>query len=83
MYSVISQSDPLEAHAEIADKTEDYLWLKLCQIQFEVDPSGQDQYTLQKLQSLLYEEYGKTLPSTNTIVSITTTGIHRHGYVCL
>ncbi|CAI9720298.1 pore complex Nup93-like [Octopus vulgaris] len=60
VYSVISQSDPLEAHAEIADKTEDYLWLKLCQIQFEVDPSGQDQYTLQKLQSLLYEEYGES-----------------------
>lgn len=59
MYSVISQSDPLEAHSEIADKTEDYLWLKLCQIQFESDPLAPDQFTLQKLQSLLYEEYGK------------------------
>ncbi|CAE1139746.1 NUP93 [Acanthosepion pharaonis] len=60
VYSVISQSDPLEAHSEIADKTEDYLWLKLCQIQFESDPLAPDQFTLQKLQSLLYEEYGES-----------------------
>lgn len=60
VYSVISQSDPLEAHSEIADKTEDYLWLKLCQIQFDSDPLVPDQFTLQKLQSLLYEEYGES-----------------------
>ena len=59
MYCVVGRCDPDENHSEIADKIDDYLWLKLCQVQTEdVDPHSQETFTLNKLQTLLYEEFG-------------------------
>ncbi|KAK3579843.1 hypothetical protein CHS0354_015256 [Potamilus streckersoni] len=63
VYCVIGQCDPNEDHAEIADKIDDYLWLKLSQIQTDpasTDDSTGDHFTLQKLQTLLYENYGES-----------------------
>ncbi|XP_046568513.1 nuclear pore complex protein Nup93-like [Haliotis rubra] len=60
VYCVVGQCDFSEDHAEISDKIDDYLWLKLCQIQFEPDETGQEQFTLQKLQTLLYKDYGES-----------------------
>lgn len=61
VYCVIGRCDPDENHSEIADKIDDYLWLKLCQIQTDNDAQyNQDSFTLKKLQSLLYEEFGET-----------------------
>ncbi|ESO86520.1 hypothetical protein LOTGIDRAFT_179365 [Lottia gigantea] len=59
VYCVVGQCDSTEDHNEVSDKIDDYLWLKLSQIQFEPDETGQDQFTLQKLQTLLYEDFGE------------------------
>lgn len=58
VYCIVGHCDPKEDHGEIADKIDDYLWIKLCQIQ--TDSGGQDQFTLQKLQTLLYEDFGES-----------------------
>ncbi|CAL1263287.1 unnamed protein product [Larinioides sclopetarius] len=44
------------------DKTDDYLWMKLCQLRPEEETgnSSQDVLTFSKLQSQLLEEYGET-----------------------
>lgn len=50
-----------DTNPEIIDKTDDYLWLKLCQIHPEEEESGnspQDKLTFQKFQSQLLEDYG-------------------------
>jgi len=60
MYCIIGRCDPNEVHAEVAKKTEDYIWLKLNQIEFGNEE--QDVVTLQKLQKLLLEEYGSFFP---------------------
>ena len=61
VYCVVGRCDPDENHSEIADKIDDYLWLKLCQVQTEdVDPHSQETFTLKKLQTLLYEEFGES-----------------------
>lgn len=59
VFCVVGRCDPAEDHSEIADKIDDYLWIKLSQIQVDSDPSRQDGFTLQRLQSLLYEDFGK------------------------
>ncbi|XP_055955710.1 nuclear pore complex protein Nup93 [Patella vulgata] len=59
VYCVVGQCDPNEDHTEVSDKIDDYLWLKLSQVQFEPDETGQEQFTLQKLQTLLYEDFGE------------------------
>ena len=59
VYCIIGQCDPNEAHSEVAKKTEDYLWLKLNQINFNNEE--EDTITLSKFQKLLLEEYGEIL----------------------
>ena len=59
VYCVIGQCDHTEDHPDVADKIDDYLWLKLSQIQLSADGSNPDDFTLSKLQKLLYEEYGR------------------------
>ena len=59
VFCVIGRCDPTEDHSEVADKIDDYLWIKFSQIQVDLDPSRQDGFTLQRLQSLLYEDFGK------------------------
>ncbi|KAG8175420.1 hypothetical protein JTE90_021117 [Oedothorax gibbosus] len=50
----------LDANSEIMDKTEDYLWMKLCQLRPEdAGNIAQDTLTFPKLQSQLLEEYGE------------------------
>lgn len=63
VYCVLGKCDTTDNHVEICDKTEDYLWLKLCQVSFDDKSSGtssSDHLTLQMLQSTLYEEYGES-----------------------
>ncbi|XP_055926335.1 nuclear pore complex protein Nup93-like [Argiope bruennichi] len=47
---------------EVMDKTDDYLWMKLCQLRPEEEAgnSPQDAFTFSKLQTQLLEEYGET-----------------------
>ena len=59
MYCVVGQCDPNEDHAEISDKIDDYLWLKLSQLEFDADDSSQDALSFERFQKLLYEDYGK------------------------
>ncbi|XP_041375379.1 nuclear pore complex protein Nup93-like isoform X2 [Gigantopelta aegis] len=60
VYCIVGQCDYNEDQSEISDKIDDYLWFKLCQIQFERDQAGEEQFTLQKLQTLLYKDYGES-----------------------
>ncbi|XP_069757463.1 nuclear pore complex protein Nup93 isoform X4 [Narcine bancroftii] len=62
VYCLIGRCDVTDSHSEIADKTDDYLWLKLNQVCFEDDgnSSPQDKQTLPQLQSQLLEEYGES-----------------------
>lgn len=55
-------SDAEETLSDVITKTDDYLWLKLCQIVTATDKRdySQDTLTLQHLQYLLLEEYGET-----------------------
>ncbi|XP_005108355.1 nuclear pore complex protein Nup93 [Aplysia californica] len=59
VYCVIGRCDWAEDHAEILDKIDDYLWLKLSHIQEVYSDSGQEQLTLKQLQKMLYEDYGE------------------------
>ncbi|XP_078067157.1 nuclear pore complex protein Nup93 [Mustelus asterias] len=67
VYCLIGRCDITDNHSEIADKTDDYLWLKLNQVCFEDDGSSspQDRQTLPQLQSQLVEEYGESHFSAN------------------
>lgn len=72
MYCVVGQCDPNEDHSEISDKIDDYLWLKLSQLEFGADSASQEALplersqkvtsqetlTLERFQKLLYEDYG-------------------------
>eukprot|EP00058_Branchiostoma_floridae_P008695 XP_002594183.1 hypothetical protein BRAFLDRAFT_275527 [Branchiostoma floridae] len=61
VYCILACCDTTDTHSDVADKTEDYLWLKLCQVSLDEDSTGQqDKFTLPQLQSLLLEEYGET-----------------------
>ncbi|XP_052817034.1 nuclear pore complex protein Nup93-like [Mya arenaria] len=59
VFCIIGQCDYQEDHTDIADKIDDYLWLKLCQIQADGEDKA-DTLTLQKLQTMLYEDYGES-----------------------
>ncbi|KAL8622106.1 hypothetical protein ACOMHN_056591 [Nucella lapillus] len=59
VYCIVGQCDPEEDHAEISDKIDDYLWLKLSQLDFEGDDGAADTLTLERFQKLLYEDYGE------------------------
>ncbi|XP_042196200.1 nuclear pore complex protein Nup93 isoform X1 [Callorhinchus milii] len=62
VYCLIGRCDVTDSHSEVADKTDDYIWLKLNQVCFEDDvtSSPQDRQTLSQLQSQLLEEYGES-----------------------
>uniref|UniRef100_A0A673MAM9 Nuclear pore complex protein Nup93 n=1 Tax=Sinocyclocheilus rhinocerous TaxID=307959 RepID=A0A673MAM9_9TELE len=62
VYCLIGKCDIGDNHGEVADKTEDYLWLKLNQVCFDEDGSSspQDRMTLAQLQKQLLEDYGET-----------------------
>ncbi|KAI1890011.1 hypothetical protein AGOR_G00168810 [Albula goreensis] len=62
VYCLIGKCDIADNHGEVADKTEDYLWLKLNQVCFEEDGSSapQDRLTLAQLQKQLLEDYGES-----------------------
>ncbi|XP_063801480.1 nuclear pore complex protein Nup93 [Pseudophryne corroboree] len=62
VYCIIGRCDVGDNHSELADKTEDYLWLKLSQISFEDDTSSspQDRLTLPQFQKQLLEDYGES-----------------------
>ena len=61
---MIGRCDPKEDHSEIADKIDDYLWLKLSQLSYESEDSGTaEKLTLSQLQTMLLEEYGLYLKS--------------------
>lgn len=60
VFCVIGQCDFKEDHIEVADKIDDYLWIKLCQVQQIDGDGGEDILTLQKLQTMLYEDYGES-----------------------
>uniref|UniRef100_W5MME6 Nuclear pore complex protein Nup93 n=1 Tax=Lepisosteus oculatus TaxID=7918 RepID=W5MME6_LEPOC len=59
VYCLIGKCDIADSHGEVADKTEDYLWLKLSQVCFEEDggSSPQDRLALPQLQKQLLEDY--------------------------
>uniref|UniRef100_A0A8C3GB87 Nuclear pore complex protein Nup93 n=1 Tax=Cyclopterus lumpus TaxID=8103 RepID=A0A8C3GB87_CYCLU len=62
VYCLIGKCDISDNHGEVADKTEDYLWLKLNQVCFDDDNSSspQDRLTLPQLQKQLLEDYGES-----------------------
>uniref|UniRef100_A0A8C5B6E0 Nuclear pore complex protein Nup93 n=1 Tax=Gadus morhua TaxID=8049 RepID=A0A8C5B6E0_GADMO len=62
VYCLIGKCDVSDNHGEVADKTEDYLWLKLNQVCFDDDGSNspQDRLTLPQLQKQLLEDYGES-----------------------
>ncbi|TSK38534.1 Nuclear pore complex protein Nup93 [Bagarius yarrelli] len=62
VYCLIGKCDIADNHGEVADKTEDYLWLKLNQVCFDEDGSSapQDRLTLVQLQKQLLEDYGES-----------------------
>ncbi|XP_072254162.1 nuclear pore complex protein Nup93-like, partial [Pyxicephalus adspersus] len=62
VYCLIGRCDVADNHSEVADKTEDYLWLKLNQICFDDDTSSsaQDRLTLPQFQKQLLEDYGES-----------------------
>lgn len=61
VYCIVACCDVKEDHSDVADKIDDYLWLKLCQIRTQ--PPGEvaanDYLTLSRLQTKLLEEYGE------------------------
>uniref|UniRef100_A0A8C5Q147 Nuclear pore complex protein Nup93 n=1 Tax=Leptobrachium leishanense TaxID=445787 RepID=A0A8C5Q147_9ANUR len=61
VYCIIGRCDVTDNHGDVADKTDDYLWLKLRQICFdESNSSPQDRLTLPQFQKQLFEDYGES-----------------------
>jgi len=58
VYCIIGQCDAREDHSEVANSTDDYLWLKLSQVTFEDGDVGRERLTLVQLQIMLLEEFG-------------------------
>jgi len=60
VYCLIGRCDVLsDSHQEVANKTEDYLWLKLNQVTIDEEEGLQDSLTFQKLQTMLLEQFGE------------------------
>ncbi|XP_039577240.1 nuclear pore complex protein Nup93 isoform X1 [Passer montanus] len=62
VYCIIGRCDITDNQSEVADKTEDYLWLKLNQVCFDEGgaSSPQDRLTLSQFQKQLLEDYGES-----------------------
>ena len=59
VFCVLGRCDPKDDHSEVADKIDDYLWMKLSQLSYDDDDSPvQEKLTLPQLQKLLLEEFG-------------------------
>ncbi len=58
---MLGRCDPRDDHGEVADKIDDYLWVKLAQLSYPdpQEPPSQEQLTLPQLQRLLLEEFGQ------------------------
>ncbi|CAH3176978.1 unnamed protein product [Porites lobata] len=60
VYCLIGHCDVLsDSHQEVANKTEDYLWLKLNQITVDEEEGVHDSLTFQRLQTMLLEQFGE------------------------
>ena len=60
VFCVMGRCDPKDDHGEVADKIDDYLWMKLSQISHDDDDTpAQEKLTLSQLQRLLLEEFGE------------------------
>ena len=57
VYCIIGRCDAKDDHSEIADKIDDYLWIKLSQLSDNVE--DRDTMTLSELQTTLLEQYGE------------------------
>ncbi|XP_058967670.1 nuclear pore complex protein Nup93 [Pocillopora verrucosa] len=60
VYCLIGQCDvQTDSHQEVANKTEDYLWLKLCQVTVKEEEGNNNSVTFQRLQTMLLEQFGE------------------------
>ncbi|XP_071957772.1 nuclear pore complex protein Nup93-like [Antedon mediterranea] len=60
VFCILGNCDPSDSHSEVADKTDDYLWLKLSQVCLDRDLGATpDQTSLADLQRQLYQDYGE------------------------
>ncbi|XP_033102112.1 nuclear pore complex protein Nup93-like [Anneissia japonica] len=60
VFCVLGNCDPSDSHSEVADKTDDYLWLKLSQVCLDPDlGAAADHTSLSDLQRQLYQDYGE------------------------
>lgn len=60
VYCIIGSCDTQDDHRDVASKIDDYLWMKLNQVQWDSLPSTHgEEATLPHLQKLMLEEYGK------------------------
>ncbi|KAK2560702.1 Nuclear pore complex protein Nup93 [Acropora cervicornis] len=59
VYCLIGRCDVQSNHQEVANKTEDYLWLKLSQVTVHEEDGVQDSLTFQRLQIMLLEQFGE------------------------
>lgn len=60
VYCLIGHCDVLsDSHQEVANKTEDYLWLKLNQVTVDDEEGVHDSLTFQRLQIMLLEQFGE------------------------
>ncbi|KAL5467639.1 hypothetical protein EMCRGX_G031900 [Ephydatia muelleri] len=63
VHCVLGHCDVMNNHSDVCVKTDDYMWLKLCQLNFDTKGSHHsgtgDQLTLAQLQHQLLEEYGE------------------------
>ncbi|XP_032816727.1 nuclear pore complex protein Nup93 isoform X2 [Petromyzon marinus] len=62
VHCLIGRCDVTDFHGDVAEKTEDFLWLRLHQVSFEEEAGlgTQDRISLPQLQTQLLEEYGET-----------------------
>lgn len=60
VYCLIGQCDvQSDSHQEVANKTEDYLWLKLRQVTVREEEGNNDGVSFQWLQTMLLEQFGE------------------------
>ncbi|XP_076809690.1 nuclear pore complex protein Nup93-like [Clavelina lepadiformis] len=60
VYCIIGHCDVTDVHTEVAKRAEDYLWIKLSQVEVTDKPYADDLLTLYRLQTLLVDEYGES-----------------------
>lgn len=72
VYCAIGCCDVKDSHSDVADKIDDFLWLRLTQIQSSCETPDDEPESLRlpALQSLLLEEFGQ-LPSLKSSTLIT------------